>query len=172
MFKFFIYLICCLMFSSACSMPDTKIYTIQLIDRNVKDVTKYDGKLKPIINICVESPGHLAQPYIITRYSDYQIGVSRYSKWEVPPRDIVGRGIKEVLGSLNLFKEVNIGNINTEGAYLLDINLKRFELLSSGTDHFGEILLDLDLNTPDGNRLYFDRIHKRIKLENNNFHYL
>lgn len=153
----------------ACSMSDTKIYTLKLMDSSSVDAFVNNVGKKPIININIESPRHLTQPYIITRYSDYQVAISKYSKWEASPRDMISKKIKKELESINVFKEVNISNINDSESYSLNLDLRRFELLSFGNENHGEILLIVDLVAPDGKKLYSDRIFKRIKLKSNNF---
>lgn len=153
----------------ACSMPYTKIYTLHLKESSEENLYIDNISRKSVINICVESPKHLKQPYIVKRYSDYSISISKYSKWEASPRDIISKKMKEELESLNIFKEVFINNINNPEDYSLDIVLKRFELLNLGKDNYGEILLNIDLISPDGKKLYHDRIYKRVKLKSDSF---
>lgn len=153
----------------SCSMPETRIYTLQLKESPGESIIIDETKSKPVINVHVVSPGHLKQPYIVTRYSDYQVGISKYCKWEASPRDIISNKIKEELESLNMFKDVNSADIDDNEAYLLNVDLKRFELLSFGKEYYGEILIYISFLSPDGKKLYSDRVYNKVKLKSNNF---
>jgi 2-hydroxy-3-keto-5-methylthiopentenyl-1-phosphate phosphatase len=49
------------------------------------------------------------------------------------------------------------------------LDLKRFEMLHYGRDYYGEIIVDIDFISPEGKRVYADRLSKRIKLKDGSF---
>jgi len=169
MIRLCILLIYFVLYLSVCSIPDSKIYTLQTLEEFKRDKVLNEKSFKHSLNIIVDSPRYLTQPYIVTRYSDYQIEIARYSKWETNPKDILSKRIKEVLESLDLFREVTLNDNTTDEAYLMRLDLKRFEMLHYGRDYYGEITVDIDFISPEGKRVYADRLSKRIKLKDDSF---
>jgi len=161
-------------FISSCTMPETKIYSIHTADSPVLPPPKADkgeegGFSLASIVIRVHSQRYLTQPYIAYRNSPYQMEISRYSKWESPPRDMVKDAFKNSFLSTGLFKEVRVSNTVPEGFYLLEINLKRFERSDAGNDSFGELVFDVNLFSPDGRELYRGTISKKVSLDDKTF---
>ncbi len=162
-------------FISSCTMPETKIYSIHIPDSPVLPPPKADkGKEEGFsavasIVIRVHSQRYLTQPYIAYRNSPYQMEISRYSKWESPPSDMVKDAFKDSFLSTGLFKEVRASNIVPEGFYLLEINLKRFERSDAGNDSFGELVFDVNLFSPDGRDLYRSSMSKKVALDDKSF---
>ncbi len=162
-------------FISSCTMPETKIYSIHIPDSPVLPPPKADkgedGGFSAVASIVirVHSQRYLTQPYIAYRNSPYQMEISRYSKWESPPSDMVKDAFKDSFLSTGLFKEVRASNIVPEGFYLLEINLKRFERSDAGNDSFGELVFDVNLFSPDGRDLYRSSMSKKVALDDKSF---
>lgn len=152
-------------FISACTMPETNIYSLYLPVEKVTTNAKSDAS----VVIRIHSPRYLAQSYIAYRYSPYQLEISRYSKWESPPGDMVKEAFKDSLSVTGLFKEVRVLNTISGEFYLLEINLKRFEGSDTGNDSFGELVFDVNLFSPDGRELYIGTISKKVKLDERGF---
>jgi uncharacterized lipoprotein YmbA len=150
----------------ACAMPETRVYSLYLsMDREGTIYPKGDASIAVMIN----SPRYLTQPYIVYRKSPYQFEISRYSKWEASPNEMLRRVFKDTLSYTQRFKEVKAINIVPDGFYSLKINLKRFEKSDTGNDSFGELVFDVQLLSPDGKELYQHSISKRTKLEDRSF---
>ena len=149
----------------ACSMPETKIYSI-CVPIESKTV---NGKTDNSVTIVVHAPRYLTQPFIAYRESPYQLKISKYSKWDASPSEIVRGGFKDSLSSTDIFQEVRISNSVPRGFYSLKINLKRFERYDEGKDSFGELIMDVDLLSPDARELYRGSISKRERLDDQGF---
>jgi ABC-type uncharacterized transport system auxiliary subunit len=155
-----------LLFMGACTMPETRVYSLYLsMDKEKTVPPKEDASIVIMIN----SPRYLTQPYIAYRKSPYQLEISRYSKWEVSPNEMLRGAFKDVLSSTQRFKEVRTREIVPNGFYSLKIDLKRFERSDMGNDSFGEIVFDVQFLSPEGKQLYQDSISKRTKLEDRTF---
>jgi uncharacterized lipoprotein YmbA len=155
-----------LLFTGACAMPETRVYSLYLsMDKEKTIPPKGDASIAIMIN----SPRYLTQPYIVYRKSPYQLEISRYSKWEASPNEMLRGVFKEALSSAQRFKEVRETDIVPDGFYSLKINLKRFERSDMGNDSFGELVLDVQFLSPDGKELCQNSISKRTKLENRTF---
>lgn len=155
-----------LLFMGACTMPETKVYSLYLpMERERPIPPKGDASIVIMIN----SPRHLTQPYIVSKKSPYQLEISKYSKWETSPNEIILGVFKDTLSSDQRFKEVRVMNIVPDGFYSLKIDLKRFERFDTGNDSFGELALDVQLLSHDGKVRYQQTISKRIKLEDRSF---
>jgi ABC-type uncharacterized transport system auxiliary subunit len=160
---------------SACTMPETKIYSIYVTTSPAPPVMKEEttGTMEKFSNtsldVLVNSPRYLSQPYIAYRSSPYQFEVSKYSKWESSPNDMVKRALKEALSSEGIFKEVRASTIVPEGFYSLEIDLKKFERYDEGNNAFGELALDAKLLSPDNEEINRIAISKRVKLQDSSF---
>lgn len=153
-------------FLSSCSMPETRIYSLYVPNTDrVASSTRTDASVAVII----DSPKHLSQPYIAYRNSPYQLMISRYSKWDSPPEDIVRGTFKDALSSSGFFKNVRASDIVPNGFYHLTINLKKFERADEGDSSFGELVFDVTLVSPEGKSLYRNTVSKRVKLEDRSF---
>ena len=159
MIIFFIFLIV------ACSMPETKIYSIYV----PIDTKAVNEKIDNSVTVVVHAPRYLAQPYIAYRESPYQLKVSKYSKWDTSPSEIMRDRFKDSLSSTDIFQEVRISNSVPRGFYSLTVNLKRFERYDEGKDSFGELIMDVDLLSPDARELYRGSISKRVRLDDQSF---
>jgi uncharacterized lipoprotein YmbA len=158
---------------SACAMPETKIYSVQLsapppvlqskegADGNAQARAGSDRS----IVVLVDSPRHLAQAYIVHRSSPYHLEISKYSKWVSPPSEMIREALKEYLSSTGLFREVRGSSIVREGSYTLEINLKKFEQSEEGKDFFGDILFDVKLVSPEGEELYRGTVVRHVRLD-------
>ena len=150
---------------TSCSMPETKVYNLNVqVDKGTV-VQRGDAS----IVILIDAQRYLTQPYIAYRSSPYQMNISRYSKWESSPKMMVKSALKDSLISTGLFKDVKTLNIVPEGFYVLDINLKRFERLDEGSESFGELDFDFSFMSPEGKELSRDRITKKVDLEDQSF---
>jgi len=154
------------LFIWACSMPETKVYSLYL---PMEGETTIRPRGDASIVIMVNSPRHLTQPYIVSRKSPYHMEISKYSKWDTSPDEILLRVFKDTLSSDHRFKEVRVMNIVPDGFYSLKIDLRRFERFDTGNDSSGELVLDVQLSTHDGKVLYQHTISKRIKMEDRSF---
>ena len=165
-------------FIFACTMPDTKIYSLYL-----PDVTALHEKQKTekvfikggnedtgaSLVIIIQSPRYLAQSYIIYRNSPYQLDISRYAKWGAPPTEMITSALRDYLYSTGFFKEVRVSNSIPEGYYAIELNLKKFERSDTEGNSFGEILFDVKLISPENKELYRDIISKKAKLDDMSF---
>jgi uncharacterized lipoprotein YmbA len=159
-------------------MPETKIYSLNMPDTSSSSYSKSEKeRLSDVTNvkagssimIRVSSPRYLSQAYMAYRSSPYQLEVSRYSKWESPPNLMLKEAFRDSLSSAGLFKEVRAANAVSEGFYLLDINLKRFERYDDGNDSFADLVFDVNLVSPDGMELYRSTVSKKVKLDERSF---
>ena len=121
------------------------------------------------IVILVNSHKYLSQTYIAYRNSPYQLDISKYSKWEASPGDMIREALKNSLSSTGVFKEVRISNTIPGGFYSLEINLKKFERFDEGSDSYAELLYDVKLFSPDIVDLYHAAISKKVKLDDKSF---
>ena len=154
------------LFIGACTMPETKVYNLYLpMDRERTIHPKGNASIVIMIN----SPRYLTQPYIVSRKSPYQFEISKYSKWETSPNEILLSVFKDTLSSDQRFKEVRVMNIVPDGFYSLKIDLKKFERFDTGNDSSGELALDVQLLSHDGKVLYQHTISKKIKMEDRSF---
>jgi uncharacterized lipoprotein YmbA len=155
------------LFVSACTMPDTKIYSLYVDTASEKSIR---GEISDrSIAVLVNSPRYLSQSYIAYRTSPYELEISKYSKWEASPQDMVRVSAKNYLSSAGIFKEVRASNVVPEGFYSLEVDLKRFERDDRGTDSYGKLTFDYNLYSPDGVMLYRGSIFKEVKLESKTF---
>ena len=155
------------LFVSACTMPDTKIYSLYVDTAQEKSIR---GEISDrSIAVLVNSPRYLSQSYIAYRTSPYELEISKYSKWEASPQDMFRVSAKNYLSSAGIFKEVRASNVVPEGFYSLEVDLKRFERDDRGTDSYGELTFDYNLYSPDGVMLYRGSIFKEVKLESKSF---
>src|SRR5208282_4591229 len=87
--RFVVIVLAC--FFVSCSMPETKIYSLYLPqDQNAKNAKSVSS-----LTIRMDSPRYLAQPYIAHRNSPYRLSISKYSKWEAAPGDLVEEAFRE-----------------------------------------------------------------------------
>jgi len=157
---------------SACSMPETKIYSIYIsapsAPRDIREVGADETNTRSVV-ILINSPRYLSQPYIAYRNSPYQLEISRYSKWESPPGDIVKEAFKNYLLSSGVFKEVRASGVVPGGFYSVEINLKKFERYDQENDSYGELNYDIKVYSPESNELYRATVLKKVKLDNKTF---
>ncbi len=149
----------------SCSMPETKIYSIHV----PFDAKIVNGKTDNSITIVVHAPHYLKQPYIAYRESPYQLKISKYSKWDESPNEIIKSHFKDSLSSTGFFQEVRTSSTVSGNIYSLTINLKRFERYDEGRDSFGELVMDISLLSPDMKILYQNNISKKVKLDDQSF---
>jgi ABC-type uncharacterized transport system auxiliary subunit len=160
-----------ILFISACTMPETKIYSLHLPPMTLPDFDKggKGGFSEKSLVILVNAPKYLSQSYIAYRNSPYQLEISRYSKWEASPGDMIREAFKAAISSTDLFKEIRTPNILQAGFYSLEISLKKFERFDEVNDSYGELLYDVKLFSPDNKELYRDTISKKVKLDDRTF---
>lgn len=163
---------------SACTMPETKIYSIYMTTPPLPPfsngeirmgVNEIDSTAEKSLIVMIDAPRYLSQAYIAYRNSPYQLEISRYSKWESPPNNMVREAFKTRIFSTGDFKEVRSSNIVPDGFYSLAINLKKFERYDEGNDSFGDLFFDVQLSSPDGKELYHQTISKHVKLDDETF---
>lgn len=148
---------------AACTMPETKIYSLSLpVERKLSD-----NKSDSSVNIRVRSPRYLAQQYIAYRTSPYQIDISKYSKWEASPVEMVRDAFRDSFYSRGLSKEVRTSNFVPAGYYSVDIQLRRFERTDSSNDLFGEMDFEVAVSSSDGKEIHHKTVSRKIRLENN-----
>jgi ABC-type uncharacterized transport system auxiliary subunit len=146
-------------FMTACTMPETKIYSIPIPVDRITDNTMSDSSM----HLLMRSPRYLEQPYIAHRISPYQLEISKYSKWDSSPVVIVKDAFKNSLSTI--FKEVRVSNFISDSSFSIEITLRSFERIDAGNDSFGELVLDVSLLSPDGIEVYSNIITKKVKLD-------
>jgi ABC-type uncharacterized transport system auxiliary subunit len=146
---------------TACSMQETKIYSLSLsVEKKL-----YDNTSGVPLNIRVQSPRYLAQQYIAHRTSPYQLDISKYSRWELSPVEIVRDAFSDAFYSRGISKEIRTLNIVPAGYYAVEIKLRRFERIDSGNDSFGEVDFDVNVLSPEGKDIYRKTISRKVVLE-------
>jgi ABC-type uncharacterized transport system auxiliary subunit len=153
-----------LLFLFACTMPDTKIYSLNLNAQEISSSVKDDFSGKSLV-ILVNAPRYLSQPYIAYRNSPYELELSRYSKWEASPQEMFKVALKNYLSASGIFKEVRVSNVVPEGFYYIEIDIKKFERYDDGNDSYGELMFDCALYSSDEVRIFGSSIYKKTKLE-------
>jgi uncharacterized lipoprotein YmbA len=148
-------------FFVGCTMPKTMIYSIRIPPEKTLQKTE----ARQSLTLRVDSPRYLAQPYIASRTSPYELELSRYAKWDTPPREIVTEALRDSLVSSGLFGEVKVTNLAPSEFYRLRVELRRFEAFDDGGVSFGEVLLQADLSSPEGRDLFHRTIAKRVRLD-------
>jgi ABC-type uncharacterized transport system auxiliary subunit len=156
------------LFLSACTMPDTKIYSLNLNAPEISSSVK-DGFSDKSIVILVNAPRYLSQPYIAYRNSPYELEISRYSKWEASPQEMFKGALKNYLSAAGIFKEVRVSNVVPESFYYIETDIKKFERYDEGNDSYGELMFDCALYSPDEVRISGSTISKKIKLEDRTY---
>jgi uncharacterized lipoprotein YmbA len=146
-------------------MPETQIYSLHMPASN----SSPNKNTNTSIAILIHSPRYLTQPYIAYRKSPYQLLISRYSKWESSPEEMVSHAIRDTLSTTGLFKEIRTSYVVPAGFYSLTIHLKRFERIDEGDDSFGELSFEANLRSPNGREIYQRSVSKRTKLEDKSF---
>ena len=162
---------------SACAMPETKIYSIQLSPPSPvshgKEGTIGNARASAepdrSIAVLVDSPRHLAQSYIVHRSSPYYLEISKYSKWVSTPPEMLREAMKEYLSSTGLFREVRSSAIVREEFYIVEIQLRKFEQSEEGKDFFGDILFDVKLISPERGEIYRGTASRHVRLDDRTF---
>jgi uncharacterized lipoprotein YmbA len=149
----------------SCSMPGTKIYSLAVPEEKAVSGRQTDASL----NVTVHSTRYLGQSYIAYRTSPYQIDLSRYSRWDMPPADLVRDAFRDAFSVAGLFKEVKASVVTPGGFYHLDINLKRFERSDEGEISSCQLLFEVKLRSPEGNEIYKETISKKVRLQDKGF---
>ncbi|HEX8948871.1 MAG TPA: ABC-type transport auxiliary lipoprotein family protein [Dissulfurispiraceae bacterium] len=149
---------------AACSVPDTRIYSLNLSSGN-RDA---GGSTDPLV-ISVTAVPYLSQPYIVSRTSPYELEVSKYAKWDAAPAELAKSALKENLSGAGLFREVKIARAAAGDSFFLRMELKRFERIDLGREPFGEISLDFELFSPDGKLLSRGAITKKALLDDREY---
>lgn len=147
-------------------MPETRTYSLHMPDPGSGASS---AKTDASVAVVIDSPKYLSQPYIAYRNSPYELMISRYSKWDSSPEDIVKDGFRDALSSLGLFKNVRASDVVPSGYYRLTINLKKFERSDEGDSSFSDLALDVTLVSPEGKSLYRNTVSKRVKLADRSF---
>ena len=150
---------------AACSMPETQIYSLHMPEGKASSNRNSEASLV----ILMHSPRYLTQPYIAYRNSPYQLFISRYSKWDSSPDEMVGQAFRDSLSASGLFKEVRTSNMVPGGFYSLKINVAHFERVDDENDSFGDLSFEATLLSPDGKEIYEGSVSRRTKLEDRSF---
>lgn len=149
----------------ACSVPETKIYTMSL----PAEKGRSDAQSDAAIAIILHAPRYLTQPYIAYRNSPYQLEISRYSKWDAAPNDVLRDIFRDAVSATGLFKETRVSNITPQGFYALKVNVKRFERSDEEAASFGELVFDYSLISPENREINSGTVSKKVKLEEKSF---
>ena len=146
----------CLFAVASCTMPETRIYSLYVPAES--DAVR--TRKQVMVTLRVQSPRYLSQPYVAWRVSPYQLEISGYAKWELPPVDMTREIFRDSLTSH--FQQVRVSNAVPDGSVVLSINLRRFE----GVDgQFGELLLDAELSSAEGREIHRMTVSKKVPLE-------
>ncbi len=141
---------------AACSMPETRIYSLHIPADNNKAQTR-----KPaMITVRVQSPRYLAQPYVAHRLSPYQLDISRYAKWDSAPVEMFREIFRDSLSAV--YQDVRASNFAPEGSFVLNINLKRFERVE---DSYAELAFDAVLYSVEGKEIQRIDVNKKVQLD-------
>jgi uncharacterized lipoprotein YmbA len=146
-------------------MPGTKIYSLVVPEEKAAPVTAAGAP----VNIEVDSPRYLTQSYIAYRTSPYQIEISRYSRWDMPPADLVRDAFRDAIASSGLFSDVETFLTTPPGYSRLEINLKRFEREDEGEASFARLEIDVRLRSPEGKEVYADTMSKKLRIEDRTY---
>jgi uncharacterized lipoprotein YmbA len=137
-------------------MPKTRIYSLHLPAENAAVLPRK----QVIVTLRVQSPRYLAQPYIAWRNSPYQLEISGYAKWELPPVDMTREIFRDAL--IVHFQQVRVSNAVSDGSVVLSINLRRFE---GADDQFGELVLDAEVSTAEGKEIHRMTVSRKVLLD-------
>ena len=154
-----------LMLCASCSMPQTKIYSLVMPEEKPLPSASSGAPL----NISVSSPRYLKQSYIAYRTSPYQTEISRYSRWDGPPDDLVRGAFRDALAASGLFREVRVSPAAPSGYNTLEIDLKRFEREDEGDASFARLLIVVRLRAEDGKELFVDTFSRKVRLPDRTF---
>jgi uncharacterized lipoprotein YmbA len=152
-------------FCAACSMPQTRIYSLVLSGGGPAAAKKTDAS----VDIVLRSPRYLAQPYIAYRTSPYQLEITRYAKWDTPPAETVKESFRKALIGMGSFKEVKASSFVPPDFYSLEIELTRFERSDEAGGSFAALSFDLALLAPGGKTVYRGTFRKEIRLADRGF---
>ncbi len=148
-----------LLVSAACSMPETKIYSLNMGD----SASPSQPVIVPVsLSVSVESPRYLDQPYIASRTSPYQLDISRYARWESSPADMTRDAFRDGFGPF--VSTVRLSRIRLSGHHTLQVTLRRFELFRSPEGARGHLAMDIKALSPDGEELYQRSIEELIPI--------
>lgn len=140
---------------AACSMPETRIYSL-----NVPSGSDAPDRKDVSVTFRMQGARYLEQPYIARRLSPYQLDISRYAKWDAPPVDLVRDAFRDAL--VAHVRQVRVSNAIAEGSTVLTVNLRRFEEVEAA---FGELVLDTEVATADGKVLRRMTVSRKVPLE-------
>lgn len=150
---------------SACSVPETRIYNMSL----PAEKGRADARADASITIILHAPRYLSQPYIAHRDSPYRLEISRYSKWDAAPNDMLRDIFRDSILSTGLFKEVRVSTAALQGFYTMKLNIRRFERSDEDDASFGELIFDYSLVSPENIEIYRGTVSKRVKLQDKSF---
>jgi ABC-type uncharacterized transport system auxiliary subunit len=145
---------------SCASMPDTKIYSLDMH----YDITKTELKPDIPVGIVVDSPRYLTQPFLAVRTSPYSLTILKYSKWQSPPSTMVAEELRKALYAIGFFKDIRITTMAKQNFYTLKANLTQFEQFDEGSASYALLALDADLLSPEGENIYHNSYSKKIPL--------
>jgi len=157
---------------TSCAMQETHIYSISLSSGPSSSSFQTDRTgtaREATIVLVVQASRYLTQPYIAYRSSPYQLSIAKYSKWDSSPEEIVAATLKEGLSLTGLFREARNSHIVSQGAYAMEIDLRRFERSDEGDVTFADIAFGVSLVSPEGKTLYCGDVSEKIKLEDRSF---
>jgi len=137
--------------TSCTSVPATSIYTLDL---PVAEKQMSPNAEDPSLAVHVRSPRYLAQPFIAMRTSPYELDISRFSKWDRPPDELIAEAVRDTIAQTGKFKEVEVYHMPPGGTYVLDLNLRQFELSKEGASSHALFALDVTLTSPAGDEVF------------------
>jgi uncharacterized lipoprotein YmbA len=150
---------------ASCSMPHTKIYSLSLNSAIAPSQTVTDAG----VDIVVHSPHYLDQPYIGVRKSPYQLDISRYSKWDSSPSEVVREAFGEYVSGTRIFREVRTSRAVPRGFYALVVHLKKFERRDNAEGSFADLAFTVKFVSPEGRELYQQSFSRRMPLTGRSF---
>jgi uncharacterized lipoprotein YmbA len=160
-----LFLIFAAFLAGACSIPETKMYSLYIpIDQKNTETGNTTS-----VSLSVTSPKYLDQPYIAYRKNLYELDISRYSKWEASPSEMVGNLLRETLLAGGIFHEVIISHALQDGLYNLEIDLKQFERYEEKDLTYGVFAMNIVLRDPSGKTLFTEKISRKIVLDEKSF---
>ena len=82
---------------------------------------------------------------------------------------MVRDAFRHSLEASGLFREVRASHVPPEGAYFLEIYVRKFERLDAEGGPYGDLAFDARLFSPGGKELYRGEISRKVRLQDGNF---
>ncbi len=149
--------------TTSCSAPSARIYSIYIPHEEIR----YEKNNDLTLAVDVSGPKYLTQPFIAVRSSKYELTLLNYSKWESSPVKMTASEIKANPLLNATFGDVDIKRVLPADAYKLKVELKRFERIEERENVFGFIEFNAELISPEGRKIYSERLSRQKSIAGN-----